>query len=84
MPGAVTRTRISGLSIVLAVAIGVGIEAPPPLNSADPVGLLRGDWPGDLPLRREALIQQAVGDRMGILVTYSRETRRPQRRSPVP
>jgi hypothetical protein len=39
----------------------------------DPAGQLRGDWPGDLPLRRQLMIWQLVGDRAGVIVTYSRE-----------
>ena len=47
------------------------------LNNVDLIGPLRADWPGGLPLRRQALIQQVVGDRAGIIVTYSREARKP-------
>jgi len=32
--------------------------------------------------KRQALIQQAIGDRVGILITYSREARKPGASSP--
>ena len=51
-------------------------------DNVDPVGPLRGDWPGGLLLRRLALIIQPVGDRAGIIVTYSREARKPEATSP--
>lgn len=46
-------------------------------NSVDPLGPLRGDWPADLPLRREAIITQVIGGRAGFIVTYKREPRQP-------
>ncbi len=45
----------------------------PPCEEGDPIGQLRGDWPGGLPLRRQIIISQIVSDRAGIIVTYSRE-----------
>jgi hypothetical protein len=49
---------------------------PVPIN-ADLFEALRGDWPGDLPLKRQRIIDQRVGDRLGLIVTYSREARKP-------
>ncbi len=39
----------------------------------DPTEELRKDWPGGLPLRRQLLINQPIGDHVGILITYGRE-----------
>jgi hypothetical protein len=50
--------------------------------NVDPFAPLRADWPGDLPLRRQAVIDQPVGDRFGIIVTYRREVRKQEATSP--
>jgi hypothetical protein len=42
-------------------------------SRADPLGPLRGDWPGGLPLRRQLLIGQPVDSGPATLITYSRE-----------
>jgi hypothetical protein len=57
-------------------------ENPAVPDNVDPFGALREDWPGGLPLKRQALIFQPVGERAGIIVTYSREAREPQAHSP--
>jgi hypothetical protein len=51
-------------------------------DNVDPVAPFRTDWPGGLPLRRQALIVQHVGDRSGVIVTYSREAGTPERSDP--
>jgi hypothetical protein len=51
-------------------------EEPVP-NSVDPVGALRADWPAGLPLRRRAIFGEPIGDRFGIIVTFSREAQAP-------
>jgi hypothetical protein len=51
-------------------------EGPVP-DGVDPVGPLRADRPAGLPLRRQAIFGEPIGDRFGIIVTFSREAQAP-------
>ena len=47
-------------------------EKPPESENVDPLELFRGGAPGNLPVSRMLIMQQPVGDRAGIIITYRR------------
>jgi hypothetical protein len=49
-------------------------EGPLPAN-VDPFAPIRVDWPAGLPLKREAIVEQFVGDEGGLYVTFTRDAR---------
>jgi hypothetical protein len=54
---------------------GARCAGPPPLPNVDPFAPIRVDWPAGLPLRREAIVEQPVGDQRGFFIAFTREAR---------